>query len=132
VGTKELRSQNTWIFRTRFLALTLSVASLGAAATAGCTHAARQGRACQSILDLNREALLSYEEADFEAAEKSLTKALKVSKQANLGGGKLTARTYLQGGRVHLSSLGQVAGRSEKPRYRRLGGVGHGDWFRHY
>jgi hypothetical protein len=102
MGTKESRSQNTWIFSTRFLALSLSVASLVAAAAAGCAHDIDQRQARQRIIDFNWQALASYEEKNFEAAEESLNKALKVAKQAKLEDDKLTARTYLHLGAIYF------------------------------
>jgi len=102
MGTKDLRSQHTSIFRGRFLALAFSLASLVAAATAGCAHDLNQGQARQRIIDFNWQALASYEEKDFEAAEESLTRALKVAKQAKLEDDKLTARTYLNLGAVYF------------------------------
>jgi hypothetical protein len=80
----------------------LSVSSLAIAASAGTAHAADQKKARDKIVDLNKQALLSYEAKDFEAAKELLTKALKEAKQANLEDDKMTARTYLHLGAVYF------------------------------
>jgi hypothetical protein len=103
MGTKKSGWPSTWIFRARFLAFTLSVASLVAATSAGCAHRIDQRQARQRIVDFNWQALASYERKDFEAAEGALTKALKLAKEANLEDDKLTARTYLHLGVVYLA-----------------------------
>ena len=101
--TKELGWPSTWTCRARFLALAVGVASLVAAASAGCAHAIDENQARQRIVSLNRDAMRSYEGKDFEAAKQSLTKALKVAKQAKLEDDKLTARTYLHLGAVYFA-----------------------------
>jgi len=53
------------------------------------------------IVDLNKQAILSYEAKDFETAKTLLNKALKEAKQAGLEDDKMTARTYVHLGAVY-------------------------------
>ena len=64
-------------------------------------HAVDQKKARDKIVDLNKQALLSYEAKDFDTAKELLTKALKEAKQAGLDDDKMTARTYLHLGAVY-------------------------------
>jgi hypothetical protein len=64
-------------------------------------HAADQKKAREKIVELNKQALLSYEAKDFDTAKDLLTKALKEAKQAGLEDDKMTARTYLHLGAVY-------------------------------
>jgi hypothetical protein len=66
-----------------------------------CAHAADDKKARNKIVDLNKQALLSYEAKDFETAKELLTKALKEAKQAGLEDDKMTARTYVHLGAVY-------------------------------
>ena len=59
------------------------------------------GRRAIEIVELNKQALLSYEAKDFETARDLLTKALKEAKAAGLEDDKMTARTYLHLGAVY-------------------------------
>jgi len=83
MGTEESAWPSIWTFRAQFLALLFSGASVVAPASAGCAHAIDQNQARQSIVILNREAILSYKKEDFEAAAESLTKALKVARDGS-------------------------------------------------
>jgi hypothetical protein len=101
MGTKELGWSSSRILRARFLALALSVSSLAASASARTAYAADQKKVRDKIVDLNKQALLSFEAKDFDTARDLLTKALKEAKQAGLEDDKMTARTYLHLGAVY-------------------------------
>lgn len=103
MGTKELGWSGSWVLRARFLSLALSVSSLVVLISAGTAYAVDQKKARDKIVDLNKQALLSYEAKDFEAAKELLTKALKEAKQSGLEDDKMTARTYLHLGAVYFS-----------------------------
>jgi len=103
MGTKESGWSSSLVFRARFLALALSVSSLAVLASAGTAYAVDQKKSRDKIVDFNKQALLSYEAKDFEAAKELLTKALKEAKQAGLDDDKMTARTYLHLGAVYFA-----------------------------
>jgi hypothetical protein len=98
MGTRELGWSAAKFSAVRFLALTLSVSAVALALPA---RAADQKKARDKIVELNKQALLSYEAKDFETAKELLTKALKEARQAGLDDDKMTARTYLHLGAVH-------------------------------
>jgi hypothetical protein len=103
MGTKELGWSGSWMLRARFLSLALSVSSLAVLLSAGNAYAVDQKKAREKIVDLNKQALLSYEAKDFDAAKELLTKALKEAKQSGLEDDKMTARTYLHLGAVFFT-----------------------------
>jgi hypothetical protein len=99
MGTKQFGWPAARILAVRGLALTLSVAS--ALIVSSTAQAQDQRKAREKIVELNKQALLSYEAKDFETARDLLTKALKEAKQARLEDDKMTARTYLHLGAVY-------------------------------
>ena len=101
MGTKELGWSAARFSAVRFLALTLSVSTVALALPARTAHAADQKKARDKIVELNKQALLSYEAKDFQTAKDLLTKALKEAKQAGLDDDKMTARTHLHLGAVY-------------------------------
>ena len=101
MGTKEQGRSAARLGAVRFLALALSVSTVALALTAHTAHAADARKTRDKIVDLNKQALLSYEAKDFETAKDLLTKALKEAKQAGLDDDKMTARTYLHLGAVY-------------------------------
>jgi hypothetical protein len=103
MGTKESGWLSSLVFRARFLALALSVSSVAVLASAGTAYAVDQKKSRDKIVDLNKQALLSYEAKDFDAAKDLLNKALKEAKQAGLDDDKMTARTYLHLGAVYFA-----------------------------
>jgi hypothetical protein len=68
---------------------------------ASTAHAADPRKAREKIVELNKQALLSYEAKDYETAKDLLTKALKEAKVSGLEDDKMTARTYLHLGAVY-------------------------------
>jgi hypothetical protein len=64
-------------------------------------HAVDANKARAKIVDLNKQAILSYEAKDFETAKTLLNKALKEAKQSGLEDDKMTARTYVHLGAVY-------------------------------
>lgn len=103
MGTKELRWSSAQVFPARCIALALTVASLAILATAAPVFAADAKKVRDKIVDLNKQALLSYEAKDFDTAKDLLNKALKEAKQAGLDDDKMTARTYLHLGAVYFT-----------------------------
>jgi hypothetical protein len=79
----------------------LSVSTVVVTLAAGSAQAADPKKAREKIVELNKQALLSYEAKDFETARDLLTKALKEAKVAGLEDDKMTARTYLHLGAVY-------------------------------
>jgi len=102
MGTKEIGWSSSRSSRARFLALVLTVSSLAITSMAGRAYAFDQKKARDKIVELNKQALLSYEAKDWETARDLLTKALKEAKQAGLEDDKMTARTYLHLGAVYF------------------------------
>jgi hypothetical protein len=102
MGTKVLERSATELFAARFLTLVLVCSSFGIAMSPR-RAAADEKKARNKIVDLNKQALLSYEAKDFETAKDLLMKALKEAKQAGLEEDKMTARTY-----VHLGAVSWV------------------------
>ena len=100
MGTKEQGWSAARFNAVRFLALTLSVSAVALTLPARTAHAVDQKKARDKIVELNKQALLSYEAKDFVTAKDLLTKALKEAKQAGLEDDKMTARTYLHLGAV--------------------------------
>jgi hypothetical protein len=97
MGTKQFG----WtVARPRFFALVLSGCTAAVVLSAGSAHADPK-RAREKMVELNKQALLSYEAKDFETAKDLLTKALKEAKGAGLEDDKMTARTYLHMGAVY-------------------------------
>ncbi len=101
MANKELGWSAARLNAVRFLALTLSVSSVALALTTHTAYAVDQKKARDKVVDLNKQALLSYEAKDFETAKNLLTKALKEAKEAGLDDDKMTARTYLHLGAVY-------------------------------
>ena len=88
----------------RFLARSAGVSALVLVLAGNVAHAqAKRGHA--RMVELNKQALASYDAKDFEAARDSLTKALKEAKQAGLEDDKMTARTYLHLGAVYWTGF---------------------------
>ncbi|MBN2574836.1 MAG: tetratricopeptide repeat protein [Deltaproteobacteria bacterium] len=79
--------------------LSASIAAI--ALPVGSAQAVDQKKARDKMIDLNKQALLSYEAKDFVTARDLLTKALKEAKVAGLEEDKMTARTYLHLGAVY-------------------------------
>ncbi len=101
MANKELGRSAARLSAVRFLALTLSVSTVILALTTHTAYAIDQKKARDKIVDLNKQALLSYEAKDFETAKNLLNKALKEAKEAGLDDDKMTARTYLHLGAVY-------------------------------
>jgi hypothetical protein len=101
MGTKQHRWPVARSLAARCFALTLSGSIVAVALLAGSAQAADQKKARDKMVELNKQALLSYEAKDFETARDLLTKALKEAKQAGLEDDKMTARTYLHLGAVY-------------------------------
>jgi hypothetical protein len=101
MGTKKLGRSTASFWPARFLALALSVFALAVALPARTAHAADPKKARDKIVELNKQALLSYEAKDYDTAKELLTKALKEAKQSGLEDDKMTARTYLHLGAVY-------------------------------
>jgi hypothetical protein len=85
----------------RCLALTLGVSVVVITLAARSAQAVDPRKARDKMVELNKQALLSYEAKDFETARDLLTKALKEAKVAGLEDDKMTARTYLHLGAVY-------------------------------
>ena len=105
MGTKELRWPAAGLLAVRCLALTLSVSAAVVGLCPSTAQAADQKKAREKIVELNKQALLSYEAKDFETAKDLLTKALKEAKVAGLEDDKMTARTYLHLGAVYWAGF---------------------------
>lgn len=88
-------------FAARFLALMVSAVVATVTFSASPAWAVDPRKARDRIVELNKQALLSYEAKDFETARDLLTKALKEAKTAGLEDDKMTARTYLHLGAVY-------------------------------
>jgi hypothetical protein len=101
MGTKELGWPYARISRARCLALALSVCGLAVIVSTGTAYAVDQRKVRDHMVDLNKQALLSYEAKDYQTARDLLNKALKEAKQAGLEDDKMTARTYLHLGAVY-------------------------------
>jgi hypothetical protein len=101
MGTNELGWSAARFSAVRFLALALSVSTAALALCAHTAHAADPKKSRDKIVELNKQALLSYEAKDFDTAKELLTKALKEAKQSGLEDDKMTARTYLHMGAVN-------------------------------
>jgi hypothetical protein len=86
-------------FAARFLALSAVTAIVTLSTSPAWAIDPRKAR--DRIVELNKQALLSYEAKDFETARDLLTKALKEAKAAGLEDDKMTARTYLHLGAVY-------------------------------
>jgi len=100
MGTKELGWPAAGLRAVRCLALTVTVSTVFVTLSASTAYAdARKVR--EKMIDLNKQALLSYDAKDFETARDLLTQALKEAKQAGLEEDKMTARTYLHLGAVY-------------------------------
>jgi hypothetical protein len=89
------------LFAARCLALTLGLSGVMLATSPRTAYAVDANKARAKIVDLNKQALLSYEAKDFETAKTLLNKALKEAKQAGLEDDKMTARTYVHLGAVY-------------------------------
>jgi hypothetical protein len=61
--------------------------------------------AIRKMIELNRQALASYEAKDFEAAKASLLDAVVMGKEAGLTSDKMMARTYVHLGAVYIEGL---------------------------
>lgn len=101
MGTTQLGWPAARYSAVRFFALTLSVATAIVALSPRSAWAGDPRKARDRIVELNKQALLSYEAKDFETARDLLTKALKEAKAAGLEEDKMTARTYLHLGAVY-------------------------------
>ena len=101
MGTKLLRWPVARSLAARCLALPLSVSIAAIVLPAGSAQATDWRKAREKMVELNKQALLSYEAKDFETARDLLTKALKEAKAAGLEEDKMTARTYLHLGAVY-------------------------------
>jgi hypothetical protein len=100
MGTKELGWSAARFSAARFLALVLSVSTVGITLSVNPAQA-QSKKARDKIVELNKQALLSYEAKDYETAKDLLNKALKEAKQSGLDDDKMTARTYLHLGAVY-------------------------------
>jgi hypothetical protein len=105
MGTKHLGWPVAGSPAARFLALTLSVSTVAIALSAGPARAADPRKSREKMVELNKQALLSYEAKDFETARDLLTKALKEAKASGLEDDKMTARTYLHLGAVYWAGF---------------------------
>jgi hypothetical protein len=105
MGTKLLGWPIAGLLAVRCLAITVSVSAVVVMLSAGSSWAADAKKAREKIVELNKQALLSYEAKDFETARDLLTKALKEAKIANLEDDKMTARTYLHLGAVYWAGF---------------------------
>jgi hypothetical protein len=101
MATKELGRSAATFSAVRFFALALGVSTLVVALSANTAHAQPGKKARDKIVELNKQALLSFEAKDFETAKDLLNKALKEAKSAGLEDDKMTARTYLHLGAVY-------------------------------
>jgi hypothetical protein len=101
MGTKQLGWPVAGFLAARCLALTLSVSTAAIALSVGTAQAADPKKARDKMVELNKQALLSFDAKDFETARDLLTKALKEAKAAALEDDKMTARTYLHLGAVY-------------------------------
>lgn len=101
MATKELGRSAARFSAVRFFALALSVSPLVVALSATPTYAQASKRARDKMVELNKQALLSYEAKDYPTAKDLLNKALKEAKSASLDDDKMTARTYVHLGAVH-------------------------------
>jgi hypothetical protein len=101
MGTKELRWPATALLAARRLVLALGASTIVVALSAGMAQAQDMRKARDKMVELNKQALLSYEAKDYVTARDLLTKALKEAKQAHLEEDKMTARTYLHLGAVY-------------------------------
>ena len=108
MGTKELGWSAARWSAVRFLALTLSVSAVALVLPARAAHADAK-RSRDKIVELNKQALLSYEAKDFETARDLLTKALREAKQAGLDDDKMTARTFVHMGAVYAVGFADKA-----------------------
>jgi tetratricopeptide (TPR) repeat protein len=102
--TKDLGWSAAGFRAARLLALTASVSVIALAFSANPALAqAKKGR--DKVVELNKQALASYDAKDYQAAKEALTKALKEAKQSNLEDDKMTARTYLHLGAVYWTGF---------------------------
>jgi hypothetical protein len=101
MGTRNLGGPVAGRSAFRCLSLSLAITTAVVALSAGVARAADPKKARDKIVELNKQALLSYEAKDFETARDLLTKALKEAKVAGLEDDKMTARTYLHLGAVY-------------------------------
>ena len=101
MGTKQLGRPTAGRVAVRCLALALSVTTAIVTFSAGPAFAIDPRKARDRMIELNKQALLSYQAKDFETARDLLTKALKEAKMAGLEDDKMTARTYLHLGAVY-------------------------------
>jgi hypothetical protein len=101
MGTKQLAWPVARCRVARCLALALSVSIVTIALSAGSARAVDPRKARDRMVELNKQALLSYEAKDFDTARDLLTAALKEAKIAGLEDDKMTARTYLHMGAVY-------------------------------
>lgn len=103
MGTKQLGWPVARRRRACCLALALCVSTATIALSAGSAHAIDQSqrKARDRMIELNKQALLSYEAKDYQTARDLLTKALKEAKAAGLEEDNMTARTYLHLGAVY-------------------------------
>jgi hypothetical protein len=95
MGTKVL------LFAARCLALALGLSGAVLVTSPRTAYAVDANKARSKIVDLNKQAILSYEAKDFETAKTLLNKALKEAKQSGLEDDKMTARTYVHLGAVY-------------------------------
>ncbi len=100
MGTKDQGWSATKFRATRCLVLVLGASALTLALSARPAHADAR-RARDKMVELNKQALLSYEAKDWATAKELLNKALKEAKLAGLDDDKMTARTYLHLGAVY-------------------------------
>jgi hypothetical protein len=110
MATKDLGRSAAKFSAGRFFALALSVSPLVVALTATPTYAQASRRARDKMVDLNKQALLSYEAKDYPTAKELLNKALKEAKAAGLDDDKMTARTYVHLGAVYWVGFQDQAG----------------------
>jgi hypothetical protein len=90
----------------------VAVMVLVALAPAGAARAQNKGKlkaAEQKMIELNREALSSYEAKDFEAAKQALLDAVVLGKESGLTNDKMMARTYLHLGALYTEGLNDRA-----------------------
>lgn len=90
--------------------LVLGLTATLIASAVGTAEAADPRRSRQKMVELNKEALLSYDVKDWLTARELLQKALREAKLAGLEENNMTARTYVHLGAVQWAGFRDQAG----------------------
>jgi hypothetical protein len=102
---RETRPATTTLLGTRLLALALAVGTAALLLPEASSQAADPKRSRAKMVELNTEALLSYDVKDWVTAKDLLNHAIAEAKGAGLENNNMTARTYVHLGAVYWTGF---------------------------